>query len=298
MRRIASTFAAACVVAGTAVAGALPAAAASHHAGAPAASYYLSLGDSLAQGVQPNFQGVSVETQQGYPDQLYTALQLVKLGCPGETTTTMIKGGICTYPKGSQLRQAAAFLAAHRGHVQLVTIDIGANDVDNCVALKVFSKVVKCVEKALPRAVRNLATIMGRLRAAGGKSLPIIGMSYYDPFLADWLSGKSGQQFATLSLDLAELVRTDLDAVYAKAGAPVADVFTTFRTSDIKHFVTVPLLGRVPVDVALICSYTWMCAAPSVGPNIHANVLGYGVIATTFLDTYLGIGLSDGPLRH
>src|SRR5579875_706753 len=122
MRRIASTFAAACVVAGTAVAGALPAAAASHHAGAPAASYYLSLGDSLAQGVQPNFQGVSVETQQGYPDQLYTALhldnptlQLVKLGCPGETTTTMIKGGICTYPKGSQLRQAAAFLAARRG---------------------------------------------------------------------------------------------------------------------------------------------------------------------------------------
>jgi hypothetical protein len=34
--------------------------------------------------------------------------------------------------------------------------------------------------------------------------------------------------------------------------------------------------------------YTWMCAAPPVGPNIHANQLGYGVIANTFLNTYLG----------
>jgi lysophospholipase L1-like esterase len=293
MRRIASIFAAACVVAGTAVAGALPAAATSHHAGAPAASYYLSLGDSLAQGVQPNSQGVSVETTQGYPDQLYTALHLgnptltlVKLGCPGETTTTMIKGGICPYPKGSQLAQAAAFLAAHRGHVQLVTIDIGANDVDTCVALKNINKVAACVEKALPRAVRNLATIMRRLRAAGGRSVRIIGMSYYDPFLADWLSGKSGQEFATISVALTKVVNADLGAVYKKSGAGIADVFTAFRTSDMKHFMTLPAFGKVPVDVGLICSYTWMCAPAPVGPNIHANVLGYGVIANTFLDTY------------
>jgi hypothetical protein len=44
----------------------------------------------------------------------------------------------------------------------------------------------------------------------------------------------------------------------------------------------------VPKDVAYICSYTWECAAPPVGPNIHANILGYGIIANTFLDTYLG----------
>ena len=108
---------------------------------APAAppTYYLALGDSLAQGVQPDAAGASVETQDGYPDQVYAALRpshptlkLVKLGCPGETTSTMINGGICRYPGGSQLKAAVAFLHAHRGRVLLVTIDIGANDPEDC----------------------------------------------------------------------------------------------------------------------------------------------------------------------
>ena len=30
-----------------------------------------------------------------------------------------------------------------------------------------------------------------------------------------------------------------------------------------------------------------MCAPPPVGPNEHANVLGYGVIANTFFKTYM-----------
>src|SRR6516164_1454925 len=103
------------------------------------ASYYLALGDSLSQGVQPDAAGTSVPTGQGYPDQLYAALhrsqpalRLVKLGCPGETTATMIHGGICRYRDGSQLAATVAFLSAHRGHVVLVTIDIGANDPEDC----------------------------------------------------------------------------------------------------------------------------------------------------------------------
>jgi len=69
----------------------------------PTVSYYLSLGDSLAQGVQPNASGASVRTQHGYANQLFAALRssrpglrLVKLGCSGETTATMMNGGICT----------------------------------------------------------------------------------------------------------------------------------------------------------------------------------------------------------
>src|SRR5689334_13986934 len=38
---------------------------------APAPRYYLALGDSLSQGVQPNVNGLSLETNQGYADQLY-----------------------------------------------------------------------------------------------------------------------------------------------------------------------------------------------------------------------------------
>ena len=66
------------------------------------AIYHLALGDSLSQGVQPDAAGASVQTGQGYADQLYAALlpahpglRLVKLGCPGETSRTMIDGGIC-----------------------------------------------------------------------------------------------------------------------------------------------------------------------------------------------------------
>src|SRR5262249_5211889 len=105
----------------------------------PEPTYYLALGDSLARGVQPNAAGVSVETPDGYPDQVYAALrpsrpglELVKLGCLGETTTSMIRGGICRYPDGSQLAAAAAFLQAHRGRVLLVPPDIGAHDPEHC----------------------------------------------------------------------------------------------------------------------------------------------------------------------
>src|SRR5215831_9951059 len=155
MRRIATTIAVATVVVATAaMAGGAPALASSHRAAATTSqSFYLSLGDSLAHGVQPNAQGVSVETKQGYPDQLFTALhlgnpvlKLVKLGCPGETTGTMINGGICSYPTGSQLAQAAAFLSRHRGHVQLVTIDIGANDLNPCLGLPTLNQIVVCLE--------------------------------------------------------------------------------------------------------------------------------------------------------
>ena len=109
------------------------------HARPAPPTYYLALGDSLSQGVQPDAAGASVETRYGYPDQVYAALhpshpalELVKLGCPGETTSTMINGGICPYPGGSQLKAAVAFLHAHRDRVLLVTIDIGANDPEHC----------------------------------------------------------------------------------------------------------------------------------------------------------------------
>jgi hypothetical protein len=57
--------------------------------------YYLSLGDSLAAGTNATGVGVAY-TDMGYADQLYSALaadepklKLVKLGCPGESTTSM-----------------------------------------------------------------------------------------------------------------------------------------------------------------------------------------------------------------
>jgi lysophospholipase L1-like esterase len=298
MRRIATTIAVATVVATAAMAGGAPALAASHGAtAATASSFYLSLGDSLAQGVQPNAQGVSVETKQGYPDQLFTALRLgnptlklVKLGCPGETTATMIKGGICSYSAGSQLAQAAAFLAHHKGHVQLVTIDIGANDLNPCLALTNITAIVKCLEGVFPKIKTHLTKIMNTLTTASGSGPPpTIGMAYYDPELANWLKGTPADKtLAKDSIALAQAFNNLLGGVYKAFGAKVADVFTAFHTAAFSTRVHLPAFGSVPKDVGYICMYTWMCAAPPVGPNIHANQLGYGVIANTFLNTYLG----------
>lgn len=71
--------------------------------------------------------------------------RLVKLGCSGETSYTMIRGGICRYPAGSQLAQAKHFLRTHRRHVSLVTIDIGANDPNSCFLGNPLSKVASCM---------------------------------------------------------------------------------------------------------------------------------------------------------
>lgn len=297
MHRIATIAATAIAVTAAAVTGAGPALAspAAHQAPAPAKTYYVSLGDSLAQGVQPNSKGVSVETKQGYPDQLFTALRgtnptlnLVKLGCPGETTGSMIKGGLCKYAQGNQLDAAVAFLKAHPGQVQLVTIDIGANDLNPCLAKTKLRNIIRCLRRVFPPLFKNLATIMGTLRAAGGKALKMIGMTYYDPNLAGWLAGGNARTIAVDSVALAGAFGGDLRAVYKKFGAPVASEYKAFDTADIKHMVNTPAFGKIPRDVAKICSLTWMCAPKPVGPNIHANVLGYGVIANSFLKVIQG----------
>jgi lysophospholipase L1-like esterase len=263
-----------------------PAAPAGHH---QPASYYLALGDSLSVGVQPDAAGASVETGQGYPNQVYTALigrhpglRLVKLGCPGETTSTMIHGGICRYSGGSQLAAAVAFLHAHHGHVLLVTIDIGANDPEDCGHVS-LSAIVSCVGTGIPRALQNLGTIMTRLRAAAGSGVRIVGMSYYLPALAEWRNGLLGQVVARLTEGLAASYSDSLGQVYAKYGARTADVFGAFATADFGDQVSVPGIGTVPRNVALVCRWTWECAAPPRGPNQHANEAGYGVIARAFL---------------
>jgi lysophospholipase L1-like esterase len=297
MRRIAIAIAAVTAVATAVTAGAAPALAA-HKATTTPHTYYLSLGDSLAQGVQPNKTGASVETNEGYPNQLYAALhssnptlKLVKLGCPGETTTTMINGGICTYSDGTQLKQAVAFLTSHKGQVQLVTIDIGANDVLPCVALPTLKKIAECLAKVFPVLEANLGKIMAALTAAGGSSPPTtIGMNYYDPTLAAWLLGTAaGKELAKASVALAQGFASLLAGVYTKFGAKVADVLTAFQTTaPFTQKVKLGAFGKIPLSVAMICTYTWECTAPPVGPNIHANVLGYGVIANAFLSAYLG----------
>jgi lysophospholipase L1-like esterase len=255
----------------------------------PPSSYYLALGDSLSQGVQPDAAGASVETGQGYPDLVYAtllashpALRLVRLGCPGETTQTMMHGGICHYSAGSQLAAATAFLRAHRGHVFLVTIDIGANDLEDCGNQPGITQLASCIGQ-LPKATANVAAILASLRAAAGPGVRIAGMNYYLPALAEWRSGLLGRATAELSEKFAVAYDDLLKRAYGQAGITVANVFGAFETTNFGDPVTVPGIGSVPRNVARICQWTWECAPPPRGPNQHANAAGYRVIADAIL---------------
>ncbi len=257
-------------------------------------SYYLSLGDSLAVGVQPDSSGASVPTDSGYANRLYdmlrgkdTGLRLVKLGCSGETTKTMIDGGICSYAGGSQLAAAEAFLRDHRGRVALVTIDIGANDPNSCIlgGLPV-GKIPGCVNGTIGRTLGDLRVILSGLRKAGGDRVPIIGMTYYVPELAGWLDNRTGKEIAVLTERLVAGYNGLLGGVYKQYGASVANVFAAFGSSDFTSKVRLPGYGLLPRNVATVCQWTWACASSPRGPNEHANDTGYGVIARQFLLAY------------
>ena len=262
---------------------AAPVAAAPARSDGHARQFYLSLGDSLAAGVPPIGDPADLyRTSDGYAERLLEIgrsanpkLDLVKLGCPGESTTTMIHGGICGYPHGSQLDEATSFLRAHRAFVAFVTIDLGANDLP-CNDLP-------CVPTAIASIRANLPTILTALRAAAGPEVPIVGMNLYNPLLAAWFLGPDGQVFAQGTTFFGIVPINDaLEDVFATAGAGLADVEGAFSTTDFTTLVAVPGVGDVPLNVVLICAWTWSCAPPPYGPDNHANANGYRVIARAF----------------
>ena len=252
-------------------------------------AYYLALGDSLSRGVQPDGAGTSVETAQGYPNLVHArlsrgdpALRLVQLGCPGETTQTMTRGGICRYAGGSQLAAAAAFLRAHRGHVRLVTIDVGADDLEVCGRQLEVALAAPCAGQVARTAARASA-ILTSLRAAAGPGVRIVGTNYYLPELAQWRTGRLGRAIALASERIAAVLNRELDQAYTQAGDGVADVFGAFSTADFGDPVAVAGIGSLPRNVARICQWTWECAPAPRGPNQHANPAGYQVIADAVL---------------
>ncbi len=266
------------IVAAVAAVGALAVPASASDDSRHGTRYYLALGDSLAFGYQPN-----KVFDQGYVNQLYASLHatqprlvLNNLGCPGETSQSLVAGGKCPYPGGaSQLATALAFLRAHRGAVRLITIDIGGNDVNQCVSLATGIDETCFREGLLTIAINLLPTVTALRRAA--PEATIAGMTYYDTVLAAWLTGPAGQALAKQSLALSHEFNGLLSLIYRIGGFRVADVAGAFSTDDMTT-----LVNGVPLDVVRICQWTWMCAPAPLGPDIHANQAGYGVIAQAF----------------
>ena len=186
----------------------------------------------------------------------------------------MVAGGRCAYDEGTQLAQAVEFLHAHRRTTRLVTIDIGANDVQRCVSRSPLGIDLVCIQQGLGDVQRLLPQVLAQLHAAA-PGARIVVANYYNPFLAAYLTGPAGQALAQQSWRSRQPSTRSSPARPPRSGADVADVATAFRSTDTTP-VTVPALGgSVPTNVATICAWTWMC---QLG-DIHANDTGYAVMA-------------------
>ena len=89
--------------------------------------------------------------------------------------------------------------------------------------------------QAIPQ---NVAQITGALRAAGTPNTKFAGMTYYNPFLGQWLNGQGGQETAKGSVSLvnaenAALVEYDLVATDRQHGPyPSGTIWAEPRLDD------------------------------------------------------------------
>ena len=201
-------------------------------------------------------------------------MKLVKLGCGGETTTSFLTGQGnsgdalllgCNPAGGSQMVAAERFLREHRrrGEVALLTLDIGANDIDGCEAEEAID--ATCVIRGAEHISANLPVIMRRLRRAAAPGTPMAAMTLYDPFLQLYLT-PGGHAEAIASDEYARNVNEGLARLYRAGGFRVAHVDVAFHTYDLSRKTS--LAGQphpVPVAVAEVCRLTWMCAPRSRG---------------------------------
>ncbi|HSO95429.1 MAG TPA: SGNH/GDSL hydrolase family protein [Acidimicrobiia bacterium] len=262
-------------------------------AASTATRYYVSLGDSYAVGYQPG-RGI---TRHGFADQVVSKatrrgyhLQLVNFGCGGATTTSILHAPGCPVGAGAhggpgyegvpQAAAAEAFLQAHPGQIALVTVSIGGNDVTACARA---TDPVACVTQATAEVKANVSQLAAGLRAAAGSTVPIVGTTYPDVILGQWVRSPVSQNLARLSVTAFQaLINPALQQSYATAGARFVDVTSaTGAYVPLKQTVSRKPYGVIPVAVARACTFSYYC---SVG-DIHATTLGYGVIADLIVAT-------------
>lgn len=252
-------------------------------ASSPSGGSYLSLGDSLAAGYQPARGGRAAgdDPTGGYVGVVAAGLtrrgerlRVTNLACTGETTATMLTGGRCAYPQGSQLAAARAHLRAHRD-TRLVTVTVGANDVRSCLAGGGID--YRCAWRELAMVGRNLDAILTAVRREAPQAR-IVVLDYYNPYLAARLTGSRGHRLAVG----ATMIQTRLNAVIrreaADHGARTARIAAAFDSTDLRQ-IDAPGIERVPRNVARICAWTWMCSAQ----DIHANDTGYDIMGKAVL---------------
>jgi lysophospholipase L1-like esterase len=258
---------------------------------AKATQYYVSLGDSYAAGFQPTGpDGVGRTTTNGFAYQVLGLasahgyhLRLVNFGCEGATTTSLFRNPGCSllgpgaphYPSQSQAAAVESFLHQHQGNIGLVTVSIGGNDVTECAS---SSDPIGCVVKAVTTISTNLSILLPALRTASGPEVPIVGITYPDVALGDYLSSKAADRaLATLSVAaFKDVINPALQKQYEAVGATFVDVTSaTGAYTPFDQTTSLAPYGIIPVAVAQICQLTYFCEYG----DIHPRTVGYTKIA-------------------
>jgi len=176
---------------------------------------YLALGDSIAFGFDP-LVDLRAKQVSGYPELLAAdrGLEVTNLACPGEAS-----GGFMSptgadnhcrenreaYPlhvdyTGTQLRAAVEYLE-RTPDTQLVTIDLGANDVfllDHVCHRDIACVLAEFVATASAYS-RNLDFIFRELRRV--YKGPIVGLAVYNPYPADAIAQYALERINVLFAD-------------------------------------------------------------------------------------------------
>jgi lysophospholipase L1-like esterase len=246
-------------------------------------SSYLALGDSYAFAYSP---AVSLAGRMdpanfpGYTDTVASALDLnlTNAACPGETSGSMISGTLpdngCQawrshFPlhvsyTGSQLAFAVTFLKHHH-HVDLVTLQIGGNDI---LALqRVCLGSVTCIIAGLPaveaQMAANLNTIYLAIRHQGHYHGVIVTVPYF-AFNYNDLNGVA--------------IASSLDGVVAAVAtayhARVADVLGAFRVASAPSGI--PCFAGLQVPRVPTATDPAPC-------DIHPSAAGHAVMAKAVL---------------
>ena len=244
---------------------------------------YLALGDSVAFGYvpseavpAPNYR--SAHSFVSYPEDVARALhvRVWNAACPGETTASMLKpaapsngcenspgspvGYRTQFPlhvqyQGTQMEYALKYLSAHRD-TQLVTIDIGANDVFLCQnTMKDGCASPADLQAVLQEIQANLTAIYTQIRDVAHYRGLLVALTYY-------------------SLDYSDPVQSAqsrlLDAVIANAtkpfGGKVADGFAAFK-------------GPSEASGGSPCAAGLLIKLPDGTCNIHPSRAGHLLLA-------------------
>jgi lysophospholipase L1-like esterase len=217
--------------------------------------YYLALGDSLGAAV-----GVD-EPREGYVSRFHawleatgsTVLGLRNFSGAGETSGTLLAG--------EQLSRFEAFAAAN--DVQLVTIDIGANDLlghlgsSDCTETTSSEACEQRIDSAIDAYGRNLTEILDRLGSAA-PGATIIFLTTYNPFSFGF---EDAVEFERLSNEAVARLNAVAINLAAERDILVADGFS-------------PMRGTTTLTTRML----------DLAPDIHPNELGYDILTAAIVD--------------